>query len=40
MKVEFTRPMAQHVLHATYLALSLLSEERDLFVKPERATSP
>jgi len=29
MKAKFTRPMAQYVLHATYLALSLASKERD-----------
>jgi hypothetical protein len=38
MKEEFTRPMAQYVLHATYLALSLMTKERDLFFKPERSS--
>lgn len=37
MKDEFSRSMAQYVLHATYLVLSLLSKESDLFVKPERS---
>ncbi len=37
-KPEFTRPMAQYVLGATYLALSLLSKEHDLFVKPEQSS--
>ncbi len=37
IKDEFSRSMAQYVLHATYLALSLLSKESDLFVKPERS---
>jgi len=39
MDVQFTRPMAQYVLHASYLALELLSKERDLFAKPVQAPS-
>lgn len=35
MKSEFTRPMAQYVLGATCLALSLASKERELFVEPK-----
>jgi hypothetical protein len=34
LKSEFTRPMAQYVLGATTLALSLASKEKDLFAAP------
>lgn len=34
LKSEFTRPMAQYVLGATCLTLSLASRERDLFAVP------
>jgi hypothetical protein len=39
MNVEFTRPMTQYVVYATYLALSLFTKERDLFVKPPSTPS-
>jgi hypothetical protein len=38
MAAQFTRPMAQYVLHATYLVLELLSKERDLLAKPASAS--
>jgi len=38
MNAEFTRPMAQYVLGATCLALSLWSRQRDMLVKPERSS--
>jgi len=39
LKSQFTRPMAQYVLGATCLALSLASKERDLFVEQEENIS-
>lgn len=38
MNAKFERPMAQYVLGSTCLALSLMSKERELFVKPERSS--